>query len=538
MGEPQADLAARDANYVPLSPISLLLRTAHVYPDRCAIVFGDQQQTWGETHRRCCALASALRQRDVGKDDTVAVLAQNIPASIELAFGVPGSGGVLNMINTRLDAAAVAFILDHGEAKIFLVDAALAELAAEALALAEATPLIIDITDPAFPEAPSIGSMTFDALIASGSAEEPLQMPEDEWDSIALNYTSGTTGNPKGVLYHHRGAYLNALGNGLEWNLTKHPVYLWTLPLFHCNGWCFPWTVAAYAGVNVCLRAPEPRAILREIDQHQVTHLSGAPIVLNMIVTEAEQTDVTFSPPLAMTTAGAAPPAAVLARAAKVGVDVTHVYGLTEVYGPTAVCAWQEAWDELPQGEQAVMRARQGVNYLVLEELSVRDSDTVEPVPKDGETIGEIMFRGNVVMKGYLKNPTATEEAFAGGHFHSGDLAVWHADGYVEIRDRLKDIIISGGENISSIEVESVLYDHPAVSLAAVVAAPHEKWGETPCAFVELAAGASATEEELIAHCRERLAGFKTPRKFIFGELPKTSTGKVQKFALRERVKD
>ncbi|MEM6574379.1 MAG: AMP-binding protein [Pseudomonadota bacterium] len=537
MSDPQAGLAARDANYVPLSPLSLLKRTAHVYPGRCAIAFGDHRQTWGDTNTRCCALASAIRRRGVGKDDTVAVLAQNTPASVELAFGVPGAGAVLNMINTRLDAAAVAFILDHGEAKVFLIDAAVAELAAEALALAEVKPLIIDIADPAYPEAPASGSISYEDFIASGSAAEPLQMPDDEWDSIALNYTSGTTGNPKGVLYHHRGAYLNALGNGLEWNLTKHPVYLWTLPLFHCNGWCFPWTVAAYAGVNVCLRAPEPKAILRAIQQHQVTHLSGAPIVLNMIVTEAEQTDVAFAPELAMTTAGAAPPAAVLARAANVGVDVTHVYGLTEVYGPTAVCAWQAPWDELPQGEQAVMRARQGVNYLVLEELSVRHSETVEPVPKDGETIGEIMFRGNVVMKGYLKNPSATEEAFAGGHFHSGDLAVWHADGYVEIRDRLKDIIISGGENISSIEVESVLYDHPAVSLAAVVAAPHEKWGETPCAFVELAAGATATEEELIAHCRERLAGFKTPRKFIFGELPKTSTGKVQKFALRDRVK-
>ncbi len=527
-----------EANYTPLSPVSLIERTGRVYPQQTSVIYGEARFTWGETLRRCRALAERLTDLGVGKGDTVAVFAPNTPAAYEVAFAVPGCGAVLNMINTRLDASAVAFILDHGEAKVLMVDAELSSVAREALAQASVSPLVVDIEDAAAPHGERLGNHTYEALVASGDASKPLSLPDDEWDAIALNYTSGTTGNPKGVVYHHRGAYLNALGNGLEWYLPKHPVYLWTLPLFHCNGWCFPWTLAAYAGTNVCLRGVDAVEIITQMAEHNVSHLSGAPIVLNLITTEAENRALTFTPKVAMTTAGAAPPAAVLARASAVGLDVTHVYGLTEVYGPTAICAWNDAWNELSGDEQARLKARQGVNYAVLEELSVRDPETMQPVPKDGETMGEIMFRGNVVMKGYLKNASATEAAFEGGHFRSGDLAVWHEDGYVEIRDRSKDIIISGGENISSIEVEGALYRHPSVGTAAVVAAPHEKWGETPVAFVELAEGRSATEAEIIAHCREELAHFKCPTRVVFGELPKTSTGKIQKFELRKAASE
>ena len=541
------DLDQGPHNSVALSPLSLIARTAHVYPEAVAIRYGgaestssapDQVFTWGETYQRCLRLADGLRKLGVGKNDTVAVLAPNTPAAVEVAFGVPGAGAVLNMINTRLDPEAVAFILDHGEARVFLVDAGLAEVAASALEIAQSNPLVIDIEDVLVGPARRVGSQTYEELIASGDVTQGFTQPVDEWDAIALNYTSGTTGNPKGVVYHHRGAYLNALGNGLEWALPRHPVYLWTLPLFHCNGWCFPWTLAAYAGENICLRAPEGPAILQAIGAHTVTHMSGAPIILNMVATEAEARGVSFDPPLRMTTAGAAPPAAVLARAAAVGFDVTHVYGLTEVYGPAAVCAWKTEWDDLPADEQSRIKSRQGVNYAVLEEMSVRDPETMALVPRDGVTMGEIMFRGNLVMKGYLKNPAATREAFSGGHFHSGDLAVWHEDGYVDIKDRSKDIIISGGENISSIEVEGALYQHQAVGTAAVVAVPDTKWGETPWAFVELADGASATEAELIEHCRTQLAHFKCPSRVVFGEIPKTSTGKIQKFELRERASD
>lgn len=529
-------LGRRPANYVPLSPLSLLQRTAVVYPERIATVYGATEKTWAETARRVGAFAERLWSLGIKRDDTVAVLSPNTPAALEMAFSVPAAGGVLNMINTRLDAPAIAFILDHSEAKVFIVDAELAPVAKAALAEAKVKPLVIDIEDSAAPAAPRLGTLTYESLVAEGDRSFAGLLPDDEWQAIALNYTSGTTGNPKGVVYHHRGAYLNALGNGLEWNLPKHPVYLWTLPMFHCNGWCFPWTMAAYAGTNICIRAVNVPVILDHLDTWGVTHLSGAPIVLNMLTTEAEARSRTFAPKLSMTVAGAAPPAAILARAAAVGFHISHVYGLTEVYGPTAICAWKDEWDAESPGEQARLKARQGVNYAVLEELSVRDPETLEPVPRDGETIGEIMFRGNVVMKGYLKNPPATEAAFAGGQFHSGDLAVWHPDGYVEIKDRSKDIIISGGENISSIEVEAALYQHPAVGTAAVVAAYHHKWGETPCAFVELAAGRSATEVELIAHCRSLLAHFKCPTRVIFGELPKTSTGKIQKFELRKRA--
>ena len=530
------DLERGPHNSVALTPLSLLARTAHVYPDAVAVRYGTAITTWGETHRRCLQLADGLRKAGVKKNDTVAVLAPNTQAAVEVAFGVPGSGAVLNMINTRLDPEAVAFILDHGEAQVFMVDAGLADIAREALAIAASDPLVIDIEDELTGPVEPVGKTTYEALIASGDGDAEFTWPTDEWDAIALNYTSGTTGNPKGVVYHHRGAYLNALGNGLEWALPRHPVYLWTLPLFHCNGWCFPWTLAAYAGENVCLRAPEGPAILDAIAAEKVTHMSGAPIVLNMVTTEAESRGTRFPQPLRMTTAGAAPPAAVLARAAEVGFDVTHVYGLTEVYGPAAVCAWKSEWDSLPADEQAERKARQGVNYAVLEEMSVRDPDTLELTPRDGVTIGEIMFRGNLVMKGYLKNAEASREAFSGGHFHSGDLAVWHEDGYAEIKDRSKDIIISGGENISSIEVEGALYRHEAVAAAAVVAVPDEKWGETPWAFVELKPGVEVAASELIEHCRSHLAHFKCPREIVFGEIPKTSTGKIQKFELRERA--
>jgi len=529
-------LDERPANYVPLSPLSLLRRTASVYPERIATVYGEAATTWGTTLKRVNAFADQLRSLGVRRDDTVAVLSPNTPAALEMAFSVPAAGAVLNMINTRLDAAAIAFILDHSETKVFIVDAELAPVARAALNLSQVKPLLIDIEDGVAPDAPGLGNLTYEGLIGAGDPAFSSLLPDNEWQAIALNYTSGTTGNPKGVVYHHRGAYLNALGNGLEWNLPKHPVYLWTLPMFHCNGWCFPWTMAAYAGTNVCIRSVNTPLILDHLQRWGVTHLSGAPIVLNMLTTEAESRNSRFEPQLSMTVAGAAPPAAILARAAAVGFNITHVYGLTEVYGPTAVCAWNDEWNTHSPSEQARLKARQGVNYAVLEELSVRDPETLEPVPRDGETLGEIMFRGNVVMKGYLKNPAATEAAFAGGHFHSGDLAVWHADGYVEIKDRSKDIIISGGENISSIEVEAALYQHPAVGTAAVVAAEHEKWGETPCAFIELAAGKTTTEAELIEHCRGLLARFKCPTRVIFGELPKTSTGKIQKFELRKRA--
>jgi fatty-acyl-CoA synthase len=532
-----ADLGKRDANHVPLTPLTFLRRTAEVYPERAAIRYAGQTQSWAMTYRRCVQLADALRRRGIGRGDTVAVLCPNTPPAVEVAFGVPMSGAVLNMINTRLDAAAIAFMLDHGEAKVFLVDRGLATLGRDAVALADASPLLVELDDPTLPPGAASGVLAYETLLSEGDPAAAWSLPADEWDAIALNYTSGTTGNPKGVVYHHRGAYLNALGNALEWAMPPHPVYLWTLPLFHCNGWCFPWTVAAVAGTNVCLRQVDAVEILRLIRDEGVTHMCGAPIVLNGVTTEAERRGEGLGRTVELMTAGAAPPAAVLERSGRVGFRVTHAYGLTEVYGPNTVCAWHAEWDELPAPEQAVLKARQGVAYAVQEELSVRDAETLEPVPADAKTIGEVMMRGNIVMKGYLKNPSATDAAFAGGVFHTGDLAVMHPDGYIEIRDRSKDIIISGGENISSIEVEGVLYRHPAVAAAAVVAKPDEHWGETPCAFVELRDGASVTEDELMAFCRDNMARFKAPKTVVFGELPKTSTGKIQKFVLRERVR-
>ena len=522
------------ANFAALTPISFLTRTAAVYADLPAVVYGAQRRTWAETSARCLQLASALRGAGLNRKETVSIIADNIPASIEACFGIPLAGGVINAINTRLDAEAIAFILNHAETKIFLVDRRYRTLAAEAIDRAEREMLVIDIDDPTFGEPQSYASQTYEDFLKSGSDETLTPFELDERDPIALNYTSGTTGDPKGVVLHHRGAYLNSIGNALSWQMPHFPVYLWSLPLFHCNGWCFPWTIALQGGVNVCVRGVEAEMLLRLVKEHQVTHLCGAPIVVRMLVDAAAATEESSEKlSVAVMTAGAAPPAALLKKAQEIGFDITHTYGLTEVYGPCAVSAWRPEWNNLPIDQQAEMKARQGVGYPVVEEMVVMNPETMQPAPRDGETLGEVMFRGNLVMSEYFKNPKATEKALAGGYFHSGDLAVCHPDGYLEIRDRSKDIIISGGENISSIEVEGVLYKHPAVSAAAVVAAPHEKWGETPYAFIETGPGKEATEEEIIAFCRERLAHFKCPTRVSFQELPKTSTGKIQKFELR-----
>jgi len=525
------------ANHVPLSPLSFLPRAAAVYPDRTAVVHGRIRRTWKETWERCRRFAAALAAHGVGKDDTVAIMAPNIPAVLEAHFAVPMTGAVLNALNVRLDAAALAFILRHGEAKVLITDTEFHGVMREALALLDRPILVIDLDDSEGPGGERLGEMDYEAFLAAADPAFDPRLPDDEWDAIALNYTSGTTGDPKGVVYHHRGAYLNALGNVLTWSMPAHPVYLWTLPMFHCNGWCFPWTVTALAGTHVCLRRVEMRTIFQAIAEHGVTHLCGAPIVMQMILTAGEAERSSFNHKVQMMTAAAPPPAPVLASMQQAGFEVTHVYGLTEVYGPVVVCAWHDEWNDLPIEEQARLKARQGVAYPVLEGVSVRDPATMEPVVADGAAMGEVMLRGNVVMKGYLKNPASTERAFEGGWFHTGDLGVMHPDGYVELKDRSKDIIISGGENISSIEVEDVLYGHPAVAAVAVVAKPDEKWGETPCAFVELRDGQSATAEELSAYCRGRLAHFKCPRVFVFEPLPKTSTGKIQKFVLRDRAR-
>ncbi|HZU90772.1 MAG TPA: acyl-CoA synthetase [Stellaceae bacterium] len=525
------------ANFRPLTPISFLLRTAAVYPQRPAVVYGERRYSWREALARCRRLASALAAHGIGRNDTVALLAPNLPEAFEAHFGVAMAGAVLNALNIRLDADTVAFILRHGGAKVLLTDSEFAPVAARALDQLDDRPLVVDIIDPEGPGGERLGDTDYEGFLAAGDPDFAEIMPRDEWDAIALNYTSGTTGNPKGVVYHHRGAHLNALGNILVWNMPTHPVYLWTLPMFHCNGWCFPWTVTALAGTHVCLRRVEAAAIYQAMAREGVTHLCGAPIVMNMLLNAKPDDKRRLDRRIAMMTAGAAPPAAVIEGMEEAGFDITHVYGLTECYGPAVVCAWHEEWDELPAAERARRKARQGVPYPVLEGLMVADPETLAPVPADGETMGEVFMRGNVVMKGYLKNPDATEEAFAGGWFHTGDLGVMHEDGYIEIRDRSKDIIISGGENISTIEVEGVLYRHPAVLEAAVVARPDPTWGETPCAFVELKPGLSANPEEIIAFCRDRLAHFKAPKSVVFGPLPKTSTGKIQKFVLRERAK-
>ena len=526
------------ANYVPLTPIGFLLRSAAVYPNRLAVVHGERRYSWRDALERCRRLASALAARGIGRGDTVALMAPNIPEAFEAHYGVPMAGAVLNALNIRLDPGTIALILDHGEAKVLITDTEFSAVVEEALARLERKPLVIDIADAMGPGGERLGEMDYEAFLATGDPAFSEMTPGDEWEAIALNYTSGTTGNPKGVVYHHRGAYLNALGNVLVWGMRQHPVYLWTLPMFHCNGWCFPWTITAMAGTHVCLRRVEAAAIYEAIAREGVTHLCGAPVVMNMLLNAGSGLKRSLDRRIEMMTAGAPPPAAVIEGMEALGFHITHVYGLTEVYGPAVVCAWHDEWDALPAPERARLKARQGVTYPVLEELTVADPVTLMPVAPDGATIGEVLMRGNIVMKGYLKNPRATEEAFAGGWFHSGDLAVMHSDGYIELKDRSKDIIISGGENISTIEVEDVLYRHPAVLEAAVVARPDPMWGETPCAFVTLKAEAAATAEEIIGFCREHLARFKAPRTVLFGPLPKTSTGKIQKFVLRERAKE
>ena len=532
-------LPRNEANFAALSPLSFIERTAEVYPDRLAIVHGTLRQTWAQTYARCRQLASALVQAGIGKNDTVAVMLPNTPPMVEAHFGVPMAGAVLNTLNTRLDPEAIAFMLDHGEAKAVIVDPEFTGTMAKALTLRTGTtPIrVIEVQDALYgPAVQSIGGIDYEAFVASGDATFAWSLPADEWDAIALNYTSGTTGNPKGVVYHHRGAATNAISNVLEWDMPKHAVYLWTLPMFHCNGWCFPWTIAARVGVNVCLRRVDAQAIFDAIRNHGVTHYCGAPIVHGLLVNAPEAMKAGIPAGVKAMVAGAAPPASMIEGMEKMGFDLTHVYGLTEVYGPATVCAKHEAWDALDIGERARLNARQGVRYHLERDVRVLDPETMLPVPQDGETMGEIMFKGNIAMKGYLKNPKATDEAFAGGWFHSGDLAVQYPDGYIKIKDRGKDIIISGGENISSIEVEDVLYRHPDVLAAAVVAKPDPKWGETPCAFVELKAGAQTTPEDIVAHCKKHLAGFKVPRAVVFGELPKTSTGKIQKFELRKQA--
>ena len=531
------DLPKTAANYAALSPISFLRRTAETFPHRTATIHGPHRQTWGETYERCRRLASALARAGVQRGQVVAVMAPNTPAMVEAHFGIPMLGAVLNALNTRLDPATIAYILGHGEARVVLVDREFAPVMRDALALLGGpAPLVVDINDPLAPANDPAGTTGYEDFLAGGDPRYNAALPPDEWDAIALNYTSGTTGKPKGVVYHHRGAYLNACGNVMTWGMAQHPVYLWTLPMFHCNGWCFPWTVAAMAGTNVCLRRVEAAAILHEIGHNGVTHMCGAPIVLGMVLNHPGVQPL--AAPVRVMTAGAAPPAAVLEGMGRLGFDITHVYGLTETYGPVSVCAWDDAWDALPPPERAALLARQGVRYAVQEDLVVADPTTLAPVPQDGQTMGEILMRGNIAMKGYLKNPGATDEAFAGGWFHTGDLAVWHANGYAEIRDRSKDIIISGGENISTIEVEDVLYRHPAVLEAAVVARPDPVWGETPCAFIALRPGQDATPDEIIAFCRERMAHFKAPKAVVFGPLPKTSTGKMQKYVLREQARN
>ena len=533
----ETQLEKNAANFAALTPLGFIERAASVYPMRTSVVHGNRRWTWAESYARCRRLASALKGRGIAPGDTVAVMAPNIPAAFEATFGVPMMGAVLNALNIRLDADTIAFTLAHCEAKFLITDKEFSPIVKQALARLGRKIPVIDIDDPAAAAGERLGEKDYEAFLAEGDGEFDWSPPADEWQAITLNYTSGTTGNPKGVVYHHRGAYLNALGNILAWGMRGHPVYLWTLPMFHCNGWCFPWTVTALAGTHVCLRRVEAKAIYDAIAEHEVTHLCGAPIVLGMLINAKAEERRPLGRTVEIMTAAAPPPPAVLEAIEREGFHVTHVYGLTETYGPAVVSEWHEDWDQLPLGERAARKARQGVRYPVLEGLMVADPKTLEPVPRDGATMGEVYLRGNTVMKGYLKNPTATAEAFAGGWFHSGDLGVWHADGYIELKDRSKDIIISGGENISTIEVEDVLYRHPSILDAAVVACPDPMWGETPCAFVTLKPEASATVEEIIAFCRERLAHFKAPRTVMFGPLPKTSTGKIQKFLLRERTK-
>ena len=525
------------ANFTPLSPLSFIERAASVYPDHSAVVYGSIRRSWAETYQRCRRLASALVKNGIGEGDTVAVMLPNVPAMLEAHFGVPMTGAVLNALNIRLDADAIAFMLAHGEAKILLTDREFSNTIEPALAKLDRRPMVIDVDDPELNGGEFVGELEYEAFLQQGDPDFDWQLPNDEWQAISLGYTSGTTGDPKGVVTHHRGAHLNAVSNIMAWNMNAHPVYLWTLPMFHCNGWCFPWTIAALSGTNVCLRSVRADTIFRLLKQEKVTHLCGAPVVLSLIANADDEVRQTVDQPVNVMTAASAPPPAILEAMDKLNFKVTHAYGLTEVYGPAVVCSWHEEWNDLPVTDQAELKARQGVRYPMLEKLLVADPETLVPVPWDGETVGEIMFKGNIVMKGYLKNETATADAFRGGFFRSGDLAVCHENGYIEIRDRSKDIIISGGENISSIEIEKTLYRHPAILEAAVVARPDDKWGETPCAFVTLRDKIDdVTEQDIIDFCRENMAHFKAPKNVIFGALPKTSTGKIQKFVLRQQA--
>jgi fatty-acyl-CoA synthase len=532
------DLDKNQANYASLSPLSFMAWAADVYPDRPSVIHGARSYRWRDTYARCRALASALLARGVKRGETVSVLLSNTPEMYEAHFGIPMTGAVLHALNTRLDASAIAFMLQHAESRVVIVDRELAPVMAAALEKLPRKPFVIDVIDSEY-QGPGerIGAVEYETFIGAGDREYAWQLPADEWDAIALNYTSGTTGDPKGVVYHHRGAYLNALSNVLHGEMPRHSVYLWTLPMFHCNGWCYPWTMAANAGVNVCLRKVEAAAVFELIRRHKVTHYAGAPIVHSTLINAPAELHQGISHRVRGFVGGAAPPAAMIEGMSKLNFDLTHVYGLTEVYGPAGLCAKHDEWESLPLSERALKNGRQGVRAICEEGMTVLDPKTMQPVPADGETIGEIMFRGNVAMKGYLKNPSATARAFEGGWFHSGDLAVLYPDGYAKIRDRAKDVIISGGENISSLEVEDALYRHASVLAAAVVAQPDPKWGEIPCAFVECKPGAAVSEAELIAHCRAHLAHFKAPKRVIFCVLPKTSTGKIQKFVLREQAK-
>ena len=529
-------LDAVRANYTPLSPNTFLKRTARTYPDHVSVIHGAKRFTWMETYTRARRLASALEKRGVKRLQTVAIMGSNTPEMYEATFAVPMLGAVINTLNVRLDAEAIAFCLNHGEAKVLLTDTEFAPTVKAALAMTGRKDItVIDIVDSeATHEHVTLGETDYESLLAEGDPDYEWELPADEWQAISLNYTSGTTGDPKGVVYHHRGAYLNAVSNAVGWQMAHHPVYLWTLPMFHCNGWCFPWTIAALAGTNICMRRVNSATIYDAIATHKVTHMCGAPIVMSFVTTAADEDRKDFDHQVKFMAAAAPPPAATLEAMQRAGIEVTHAYGLTETYGPAVMCAWHPEWDDLPIEEQAQKKSRQGVPYHALNDLQIIDPETMQPVPADGETMGEAMFQGNIVMKGYLKNPDTTAASLADGWFHSGDLGVMHPDGYIQLKDRSKDIIISGGENISSIEVEGVLYKHPAVMTAAVVAKQDDKWGETPCAFIELKSGAEATAEEIIKFCRDNLAHYKCPKHVVFGDLPKTSTGKIQKFKLRE----